>query len=61
MSNKVSYVTKEGLKKLQEELERLQNVRKFPRLLEKLSKKAIFQKMQNMMQPKMPRGFWKQK
>ena len=26
MSNKVSYVTKEGLKKLQEELERLQNV-----------------------------------
>lgn len=26
MSNKVSYVTKEGLKKLQEELERLQNI-----------------------------------
>ena len=26
MSNKVSYVTKEGLKKLQDELERLQNV-----------------------------------
>lgn len=63
MSNKVSYVTKEGLKKLQEELERLQNVErpKISKAIEKLSKKAIFQKMQNMMQPKMPRGFWKQK
>lgn len=31
MSNKVSYVTKEGLKKLQDELERLQSVER-PRI-----------------------------
>ena len=41
MSNKVSYVTKEGLKKLQEELERLQNVER-PKI-----SKAIGEAMEN--------------
>ena len=63
MSNKVSYVTKEGLKKLQEELERLQNVErpKISKAIGEAIEKAIFQRTRNMMQPKMPRGFWKQK
>ena len=41
MSNKVSYVTKEGLKKLQEELERLQNVER-PKISKAISENAEY-------------------
>ena len=63
MSNKVSYVTKEGLKKLQEELERLQNVErpKISKAIGEAIEKGDISENADMMQPKMPRGFWKQK
>ena len=50
MTKKVSYVTKEGLKKLQDELDNLQNVFS-----------EISPRMQSMMQRKMPRGYWRLK
>lgn len=63
MTGKVSYVTKEGLKKLQDELDRLQNVEraKISKAIGEAIEKEIFQKMQNTMQLKMPKACWRLK
>ena len=63
MTKKVSYVTKEGLKKLQDELDNLQNVErpKISKAIEKPLRKEISPRMQSMMQRKMPRGYWRLK
>lgn len=60
MSN-VSYYTADGLKKLREELNQLKDVErpKARKLSLKREIKEIYLKMQNMMQPKRLKGFWK--
>ena len=63
MTKKVSYVTKEGLKKLQDELDNLQNVErpKISKAIGEASKKEISPRMQSMMRRKMPRDYWRLK
>ncbi len=63
MTKKVSYVTKEGLKKLQDELDNLQNVERprFLRQLEKPLRKGDISENAEYDAAKDAQGYWRLK
>jgi transcription elongation GreA/GreB family factor len=59
----ISYFTQEGFDKLKEELRQLKTKGRadIARQIQEAREKVTSLKTLNMMQPKMPRGYWKQK